>query len=83
MAILAGLNTSAIFRLKFTRDQIPDATKQIVEELSDLMDPTLSYNNYRQKLHDISPPCVPFLYVLQIFTLALILIFLYIIEELI
>mmetsp|Transcript_6017 Transcript_6017/g.9086 ORF Transcript_6017/g.9086 Transcript_6017/m.9086 type:complete len:537 (-) Transcript_6017:66-1676(-) len=61
MAILAGINTSAIYRLKFTRDQIPNATKQLLEELSDLMDPTQSYGNYRQRLHDVDPPCVPFL----------------------
>jgi len=61
MAILAGINTSAIYRLKFTREQIPNATKQTLEELTDLMDPTQSYGNYRQKLHDVDPPCVPFL----------------------
>ena len=67
MAILAGINTSAVYRLKFTRDKIPEASKQILEELSDLMDPTQSYNNYRQKLHDVDPPCVPFLYVFYFF----------------
>ena len=61
MAVLAGLNTSAVYRLKFTRDQIPEQTKLVLERLSDLMDPTQSYGNYRQRLHDVDPPCVPFL----------------------
>lgn len=61
MAVLAGLNTSAVYRLKFTRDQISDQAKQVLEKLTDLMDPTQSYGNYRQKLHDVDPPCVPFL----------------------
>ena len=29
MAILAGVNTSAVYRLKFTREQLPDNIKQV------------------------------------------------------
>ena len=29
MAVLAGINMSAIYRLKFTREQIPDQTKRV------------------------------------------------------
>jgi len=61
MAILAGINTSAIYRLKWTREQLPQETQQVLQQLIDLMDAASSYSTYRQTLHDVNPPCVPFL----------------------
>lgn len=61
MALIAAFSSSAIHRLKFTREQVPDASQRILKEMIELMDSTQSYGNYRQRLHDVDPPCVPFL----------------------
>lgn len=61
MAILAGLNTSAVYRLKHTRESVPKASLDTLQQLSELMDPGQAYSTYRAVLHDINPPCIPFL----------------------
>merc|ERR1712137_1127881 len=61
MAILAGINTSAVYRLKFTREGLNAKAKNTLDELAELMDACGAYATYRAALHDINPPCVPFL----------------------
>lgn len=61
MAILAGLNSSPIHRLKRTKDLLPSRTKTLLEELKGLMDPGQNFSSYRNRLRSIDPPCVPFL----------------------
>ena len=46
MAVLACINTSAVYRLKFTRDQLPNYAKQV----------------YFQLVHSIFPLNLPFPY---------------------
>lgn len=61
MAVLAGINTSAVYRLKHTKAALSQQSQQIFQELQDLMDPTSAYGTYRQTLRTVNPPLVPFL----------------------
>ncbi|KAI9366778.1 ras guanine nucleotide exchange factor domain-containing protein [Zopfochytrium polystomum] len=61
MAILAGLNTSSIHRLRRTWELVPPRNLQIFETLRETMDSTKNFSRYRETLHSINPPCVPFL----------------------
>eukprot|EP01089_Gocevia_fonbrunei_P022820 TRINITY_DN9376_c0_g1_i1.p1 TRINITY_DN9376_c0_g1~~TRINITY_DN9376_c0_g1_i1.p1 ORF type:complete len:164 (-),score=18.27 TRINITY_DN9376_c0_g1_i1:120-581(-) len=61
MAILSGLNSSAIFRLKWTRSGIPKETKEMITEMDAIMAPDLSYKCYREKLKSSDPPTLPYL----------------------
>ncbi|KAJ5074401.1 guanine nucleotide exchange factor [Anaeramoeba ignava] len=61
MAVIAGLNSSAIFRLKSTWSQVPQKIYDIYQSFVDLMDSKSSYKNYRQYLKKIIPPCIPYL----------------------
>lgn len=62
MAILAGLNSSPVHRLKRTTELLSTKTKVTCEELKRQMDPAQNFANYRNCLRAISgSPCVPFL----------------------
>jgi len=61
LAVMSGLNNSAVFRLQFTRDEISSKSKKLFEEYMELMNNKNSYKNYREALHTVNPPCVPYL----------------------
>jgi len=61
MAIIAGLNNSAVIRLKITFREIPKRYLDIFLELGDLMKSELSYKAYREAIHNSDPPCLPYL----------------------
>ncbi|KAJ3427944.1 guanine nucleotide exchange factor [Anaeramoeba flamelloides] len=61
MAIIAGLDNSAIFRLKHTWDEVSKQLKDKFVALKEIMKSSGSYSNYRQYLHSINPPCIPYL----------------------
>ncbi|KAJ6229147.1 guanine nucleotide exchange factor [Anaeramoeba flamelloides] len=61
MAIIAGLDNSAIFRLKHTWDEVSKQLKDKFLALKEIMKSSGSYSNYRQYLHSINPPCIPYL----------------------
>jgi len=61
MAFLAGFGTSAVYRLKFTREGLTERSKKTLADLENLMSASGSYSNYRTALHEVNPPCVPFL----------------------
>ncbi|RKP06352.1 ras guanine nucleotide exchange factor domain-containing protein [Thamnocephalis sphaerospora] len=61
MAILAGLNSAPIHRLKRTWELVPARTNSTLEVLKNRMNPTRNFSTYREGLHSIDPPCVPFL----------------------
>jgi hypothetical protein len=61
MAILAGINSAAVYRLKWTISQLPEQSQQILQSLNELMHPSQAYANYRNAIHEANPPCVPFL----------------------
>ncbi|PWW79627.1 ras GEF [Tuber magnatum] len=60
-AILAALQTSAIHRLKRTWEHVPSRTNQTLEGMNTLMGATMNFAEYREMLHIVNPPCVPFL----------------------
>eukprot|EP01132_Coremiostelium_polycephalum_P005608 gene5608-6979_t len=61
MAIIAGLNFSSVYRLKYTRDEVSAQTLRSYMELEKIMNSEGSFKNYRQRLHSTSPPCLPYL----------------------
>jgi len=61
LAIISGLNSSATFRLKYTRAELPKKTQAQFETAMQLMNSEGSYKAYRDALHNANPPCVPYL----------------------
>jgi hypothetical protein len=59
MGIVAGLNLSAIQRLKHTLALV-DMSE--FKQLELLMDPTGSFKAYRQAFQDAKAPCLPYMY---------------------
>eukprot|EP01111_Echinosteliopsis_oligospora_P016411 TRINITY_DN6812_c0_g1_i2.p1 TRINITY_DN6812_c0_g1~~TRINITY_DN6812_c0_g1_i2.p1 ORF type:complete len:419 (-),score=59.34 TRINITY_DN6812_c0_g1_i2:1-1257(-) len=59
MAILAGLNSGAIVRLKHTHNELPSRTKLQLEALFELTSSKASYKSLRLALRNMTPPCVP------------------------
>lgn len=61
MALIAGLNTAPIYRLKHTREGLSPQTIKTFQSLEQLMSNNQSFLNYRTALHSVDPPCIPFL----------------------
>jgi hypothetical protein len=61
MSILAGFNSSPIHRLKRTWEQLSKKINDIFENLERVINPQKNYAQYRENLHSVNPPCVPFL----------------------
>ncbi|KAI5810996.1 ras guanine nucleotide exchange factor domain-containing protein [Peziza echinospora] len=60
-SIISALGAAPIHRLKRTWDHVPSRTAAILENMKVLMGTTLNFNEYRECLHLVNPPCVPFL----------------------
>eukprot|EP00004_Rigifila_ramosa_P023034 TRINITY_DN6406_c0_g1_i1.p1 TRINITY_DN6406_c0_g1~~TRINITY_DN6406_c0_g1_i1.p1 ORF type:complete len:737 (+),score=176.85 TRINITY_DN6406_c0_g1_i1:1228-3438(+) len=60
-AVNAGLNISAVHRLKKTKETLTKQQLEAQQELKTLMEPVRSYAKYRDAIHSLNPPCVPFL----------------------
>jgi son of sevenless-like protein len=59
---LAGaLQNAAIHRLKKLQDCLPTDLAREYEELKQLSHPQKSWKEYREYLHKVNPPCVPFI----------------------
>eukprot|EP01137_Pigoraptor_chileana_P018610 Opistho-2@78357 len=61
MAIIAGMTNSAIFRMKRTWEALPSKTQTQWNDLKSLMSEQGNFSRYRQELHSINPPVIPFL----------------------
>jgi len=61
MAIIAGLSFSSIFRLRYTRDELPAQSHKVLKELEHIMSSESSFKMYRQVLAASTPPCIPYL----------------------
>lgn len=61
MAISAGLNNAAVYRLKFTMDDLPAASKQEWEELQAKISADNNSRIYREMLRQATLPVMPYL----------------------
>jgi hypothetical protein len=61
MAVLSGLNDGPVYRLKFTKDEIPPKYQQSFQDLQDLMKADFSYKSYREELSHAQAPCIPYI----------------------
>ncbi|KAJ5079686.1 ras guanine nucleotide exchange factor i-related [Anaeramoeba ignava] len=60
-AILAGLNSSPIFRLKKSWEIVKQSHYDTYQSLQTEMSSTQSYKAYRESLKQANPPCIPYL----------------------
>ncbi|KAF2074781.1 hypothetical protein CYY_003927 [Polysphondylium violaceum] len=62
MAIIAGLNFSSVYRLKYTREEVSAQTLRSYQELEKIMNSEGSFKIYRQRLQQGGGgPCLPYL----------------------
>ncbi|RIA92760.1 ras guanine nucleotide exchange factor domain-containing protein [Glomus cerebriforme] len=59
-AITSGLYSAPIHRLRRTWEMVNARAAQTLEYLSKIMNSTKNFAEYREMLHSINPPCVPF-----------------------
>jgi son of sevenless-like protein len=59
--VLCGLQASGVRRLRRTWELVPAKAKSQFEDLEALMQEDKSYKAYRQNLHTLNPPCIPFI----------------------
>lgn len=60
-ALLSGLSTNSIQRLKKTWEGLSTKVKNTFTEIEKLMDPSRNMRNYRMALESKEPPIIPFL----------------------
>eukprot|EP01108_Squamamoeba_japonica_P005577 TRINITY_DN4455_c0_g1_i4.p1 TRINITY_DN4455_c0_g1~~TRINITY_DN4455_c0_g1_i4.p1 ORF type:complete len:246 (+),score=88.37 TRINITY_DN4455_c0_g1_i4:3-740(+) len=60
MAIISGLNNSAILRLKWTRSKLPKRVSSMLEQYEQLMNMEGSFQRYRKEIAHCAAPCVPY-----------------------
>ena len=61
LAILSAFNVSAINRLRETRRLMPPPMLKWIEAQMKLMNSEGSYHTYRETLHTVEPPAIPYL----------------------
>ncbi|XP_028312427.1 son of sevenless homolog 1 isoform X2 [Gouania willdenowi] len=58
LEVVSAMNSSPVYRLDHTFEQIPSRQRRILEEAHELSED--HYKKYLAKLRSINPPCVPF-----------------------
>ncbi|KAI9300119.1 ras guanine nucleotide exchange factor domain-containing protein [Cunninghamella echinulata] len=61
MAILSAFDNSSIGRLKRTWELMSAKTNSILSGIRRLMGANRNFNEYREIIHKVNPPCIPFL----------------------
>jgi len=61
MEVLAGLQSAAVHRLKKTWAGVKKKSNEKFDEFKTLMSNRGSYKNFRHMLHNVDPPCIPYL----------------------
>lgn len=61
MAVLSAFDSSAIGRLKRTWEVVGARTQQTLAYIRKLMGANKNFTEYREIIHSINPPCIPFL----------------------
>ncbi|KAJ1516483.1 hypothetical protein HMI54_009274 [Coelomomyces lativittatus] len=60
-SILSALHSAPIHRLSRTWDMVSPKSLCVMNELTSIIDPHKNFNIYRDLLHALTPPCIPFL----------------------
>ncbi|PWN24152.1 ras GEF [Microstroma glucosiphilum] len=60
-AIVSGLNSAPVFRLKRTWDALNQRFIVMLEGMNKIMQSSKNFADYREMVHRLNPPCVPFL----------------------
>lgn len=60
-AIVSGLNSAPVYRLRRTWDQVNQKHIAMLEALNRVMQSSKNFADYREMIHKLNPPCVPFL----------------------
>jgi hypothetical protein len=60
-AIIAGLNSSNVLRLKYTFEKLPSRSKGMLRDLEQLMTMMQNFRNYRKAVKDVRGPTIPYL----------------------
>ncbi|CAO1634614.1 unnamed protein product [Parajaminaea phylloscopi] len=60
-AIVSGLNSAPVYRLKRSWDAISGRYIAVLENLNRIMQSSKNFSDYREMIHQLQPPCVPFL----------------------
>jgi len=61
MAVLAGLSTASVYRLKWTWNEIPNPIQKVLSDMKEKLESAHAYKVYRQTLATANPPCIPYL----------------------
>jgi hypothetical protein len=64
-ALVAGLNSAPVHRLQKTWAQLSDRERAAFAALGELVSSAKSFKQYRETLHTVNPPCVPYIGVYQ------------------
>ncbi|KNC50985.1 Ras guanine nucleotide exchange factor J [Thecamonas trahens ATCC 50062] len=60
MALVCGLNTAAMLRLKYTRAGLSKKATRMLEELEAICSAESSYKSLRARIASAQPPCIPY-----------------------
>lgn len=60
-ALIAGLNSPPIRRLKRTWDTVPARFTAMLDDVESTLDSGKNFTMYKQRLKQVDAPCVPFL----------------------
>ncbi|KAI8338899.1 ras guanine nucleotide exchange factor domain-containing protein [Chlamydoabsidia padenii] len=61
MAILSAFDNSSVGRLKRTWENVGTRTNQTLSHIRKIMGANRNFSEYRQLIHSVNPPCIPFL----------------------
>lgn len=61
MAILSAFDNSAVGRLRRTWEMVGNRTNQTLNYIRKLMGANRNFTEYREMIHSVNPPCIPFL----------------------
>ncbi|KAI8969264.1 ras guanine nucleotide exchange factor domain-containing protein [Mycotypha africana] len=61
MAVLSAFDNSAVARLKKTWELVSGRTNQGLAHIRKIMGSNKNFQEYREMIHSVNPPCIPFL----------------------
>ncbi|KNC51962.1 cell division control protein [Thecamonas trahens ATCC 50062] len=61
MEVIAGLQSSAVYRLKNAWARVDSKTIELYEKLKDVLSSSGNYKKMRNSIHMANPPCIPYL----------------------